>query len=157
MEEGNSEERRRERLQLEAEEDEQRRRRRRCLSIFHVGKRGLTNRPSFKFLTSSGDGARVRRKREDLSDALSKNITLILEDLLQDYDKTERPDFKKGTHNSEYRRSPRFPHIPVQFAWEDDKSGTLFLLLLSAGGATKVRINILIRSMGPISEEDMVR
>ena len=59
-----------------------------------------------------------RVKREDISAALSKNITMILEDLLKDYDKTERPAFKQGQ-------------------------------------ATKVKINILIRSMGPISEEDM--
>lgn len=60
-----------------------------------------------------------RVKREDISAALSQNITMILEDLLKDYDKTERPSFKQGQ-------------------------------------ATKVKINILIRSMGPISEEDMV-
>ena len=35
-----------------------------------------------------------RNKREDLSDALSQNITMILEDLLKDYDKTERPTYK---------------------------------------------------------------
>ena len=39
---------------------------------------------------------RRRVKREDISAALSKNITMILEDLLKDYDKTERPAFKKG-------------------------------------------------------------
>ena len=37
-----------------------------------------------------------RVKREDISAALSKNITRILEELLKDYDKTERPDFSKG-------------------------------------------------------------
>ena len=38
-----------------------------------------------------------RAKREvSLSDAFSKNITMILEDLLKDYDKTERPAFRKG-------------------------------------------------------------
>ena len=69
--------------------------------------------------TKRGKKRRQRRvKREDISAALSKNITMILEDLLKDYDKTERPAFKQGQ-------------------------------------ATKVKINILIRSMGPISEEDM--
>ena len=34
---------------------------------------------------------------ESLSKAVSKNITRILEDLLKDYDKTERPSFKDGT------------------------------------------------------------
>jgi len=62
---------------------------------------------------------RVRRAMTPDDDALSKNITLILEDLLKDYDKTERPAF-------------------------------------ATGEPTRVRINILIRSMGPISEEDMV-
>ena len=37
-----------------------------------------------------------RVKREDISAALSKNITRILEELLKDYDKTERPEFSKG-------------------------------------------------------------
>ena len=38
-----------------------------------------------------------RGRREDsVSDALSQNITMILEDLLMDYDKTERPAFKTG-------------------------------------------------------------
>ena len=38
-----------------------------------------------------------RTKREhSLSDAFSKNITMILEDLLKDYDKTERPAYNKG-------------------------------------------------------------
>ena len=38
-----------------------------------------------------------RGRREDsVSDALSRNITMILEDLLMDYDKTERPAFKTG-------------------------------------------------------------
>lgn len=54
-----------------------------------------------------------------MSDALSSNITSLLEALLQDYDKTERPAFNTGE-------------------------------------ATQVKINVLIRSMGPISEEDMV-
>ena len=58
------------------------------------------------------------KRATDEADALSQNITMILEDLLKDYDKTERPNFKSG--------SP-----------------------------TRVKINILIRSMGPISEEDM--
>ena len=43
-----------------------------------------------------GKKRRQRVKREDISAALSKNITMILEDLLKDYDKTERPAFKQG-------------------------------------------------------------
>ena len=40
---------------------------------------------------------RLRVKRQnDEGDALSQNITMILEDLLKDYDKTERPAFKTG-------------------------------------------------------------
>ena len=42
----------------------------------------------------SQSGGRV--KREDISAALSENITMILEDLLKNYDKTERPSFKQG-------------------------------------------------------------
>ena len=33
---------------------------------------------------------------DSMSKAVSKNITMILEDLLKDYDKTERPSFKEG-------------------------------------------------------------
>ena len=33
---------------------------------------------------------------ESLSKAVSRNITMILEDLLKDYDKTERPSYKEG-------------------------------------------------------------
>ena len=40
--------------------------------------------------TSGGAG------EESLSKAVSRNITLILEDLLKDYDKTERPSYKEG-------------------------------------------------------------
>ena len=81
----------------------------------------------------------ARVKRDDEGDALSKNITMILEDLLKDYDKTERPAFKTGKTNL-YLLYVR--HI---------------LSHIFPGEATKVKINILIRSMGPISEEDMVR
>ena len=43
-----------------------------------------------------GEGL-IRQKRDDeMNDALSKKTTLILEDLLKDYDKTERPTFKTG-------------------------------------------------------------
>ena len=39
---------------------------------------------------------------DSLSEAVSKNITRILEDLLKDYDKTERPSYKEGdTFNQE--------------------------------------------------------
>ena len=58
---------------------------------------------------------------ESLSKAVSKNITRILEDLLKDFDKTERPSFKEGK--------------PTQ---------------------VRVNTNTLIRSMGPISEMEMV-
>lgn len=47
--------------------------------------------------------SRSRRRRrstskseESVSDAISSNITRILEGLLKDYDKTERPGFKTG-------------------------------------------------------------
>ena len=33
---------------------------------------------------------------DSLSKAVSKNITMILEDLLKDYDKTERPSYNEG-------------------------------------------------------------
>ena len=39
---------------------------------------------------------RVKRSGSDMSAALSRNITKILEALLQGYDKTERPAFKYG-------------------------------------------------------------
>ena len=69
------------------------------------------------------DSARQTRassSADSLSKAVSSNITNILESLLKDYDKTERPSYQNGE-------------------------------------PTKVNVNILIRSMGPISEMQMVR
>ena len=63
---------------------------------------------------------RASASADSLSKAVSSNITSILESLLKDYDKTERPSYQSGE-------------------------------------PTKVRVNILIRSMGPISEMQMVR
>ena len=71
---------------------------------------------------------------ESLSKAVSKNITRILEDLLKDYDKTERPSYKEG---------------------QIFQSGHIFYFHQS-GKTTQVKVNILIRSMGPISEMKMV-
>ena len=62
-----------------------------------------------------------------------QNITGILEDLLKDYDKTERPSYKDGKI------------IPI-----------LYHLLFCLGKTTQVKVNILIRSMGPINEKKMV-
>ena len=41
---------------------------------------------------------RARRQvgEESVSDALSRNVTRILEGLLKDYDETERPSYKSG-------------------------------------------------------------
>ncbi len=48
-------------------------------------------------LSSRRRRRRSRRvKREDVSDAISRNITRILEGLLKNYDKTERPAFRTG-------------------------------------------------------------
>ena len=63
---------------------------------------------------------RASSSADSLSKAVSSNITNILESLLKDYDKTERPSYQNGE-------------------------------------PTKVNVNILIRSMGPISEMQMVR
>ena len=59
--------------------------------------------------TTSGYQSRVvlrekrRTKREhSLSEAFSRNITMILEDLLKDYDKTERPSFQKGKQSNSF-------------------------------------------------------
>ena len=49
---------------------------------------------------------RAKKQHTSLSDALSANITLILEDLLKDYDKTERPGFKRGNSNVFYTVYP---------------------------------------------------
>lgn len=43
---------------------------------------------------------RVKRTDASLAEQLSKNVTKILEDLLKDYDKTERPSFKKGNREN---------------------------------------------------------
>ena len=63
-------------------------------------------------------------------------MTRILEDLLQDYDKTERPSYKDGN---------------------DEEHFHCYFLLLLLGKTTQVKVNILIRSMGPISEMKMVK
>ena len=39
---------------------------------------------------------RAKREESSVSEAISSNITRILEGLLKDYDKTERPGFKTG-------------------------------------------------------------
>ena len=50
------------------------------------------------YVDQVGVGARASRGigEESLSKAVSRNITMILEDLLKDYDKTERPSYKEG-------------------------------------------------------------
>ena len=48
----------------------------------------------------AGRSARQVMTGEDsLSKAVSANITRILEDLLKDYDKTERPSYNEGLHS----------------------------------------------------------
>ena len=47
-----------------------------------------------------------RTKREhSLSEAFSRNITRILEDLLENYDKTERPAFQEGKMVNQKKKS----------------------------------------------------
>ena len=70
---------------------------------------------------------------------VSANITSILESLLKDYDKTERPSYPYG--ESSTLISPVSTNI----------------YYLCKGKPTEVKVNILIRSMGPISEMQMVR
>ena len=64
---------------------------------------------------------------------LSKNVTRILEELLMGYDQTERPPSKGDNNNNDNYR----------------------VIIISAG-PTDVKVSILIRSMGPISDVDMV-
>jgi hypothetical protein len=85
-----------------------------------------------------------RVKRGDVSDAVSRNITRILEGLLKNYDKTQRPAFIKGEQLL----------VPTNSVVALDLS---VCRLFVSDEPTKVTINVLIRSMGPISEEDMVR
>ena len=70
---------------------------------------------------------------------VSANITSILESLLKDYDKTERPSYPYGESSTQI--SPVSTNI----------------YYLCTGKPTEVKVNILIRSMGPISEMQMVR
>ena len=44
---------------------------------------------------------RAKREESSVSEAISSNITRILEGLLKDYDKTERPGFKTGKSEDE--------------------------------------------------------
>ena len=78
-----------------------------------------------------------RSNSESLSKAVSANITRILEDLLKNYDKTERPSFQDGE-----MIKAKF-NLAVKRWW-------------NLGKPTEVKVNILIRSMGPISEMKMV-
>ena len=52
-----------------------------------------------------------------MAEQLSKNVTKILEDLLKDYDKTERPSFKTGKMRInmivEMRMRPKFCNIDL--------------------------------------------
>ena len=45
---------------------------------------------------------RAKREESSVSEAISSNITRILEGLLKDYDKTERPGFKTGKSDEEF-------------------------------------------------------
>ena len=82
---------------------------------------------------------RAKREESSVSEAISSNITRILEGLLKDYDKTERPSYPYG--ESSTLISPVSTNI----------------YYLCKGKPTEVKVNILIRSMGPISEMQMVR
>ncbi|XP_023322271.1 gamma-aminobutyric acid receptor alpha-like [Eurytemora carolleeae] len=74
---------------------------------------------SFHHLNSTRTKRNTQQPQEaSLTETLSSNVTRILEGLLKDYDKTERPDYVSGN-------------------------------------PTEVKVNMLIRSMGPISEADM--
>ena len=77
--------------------------------------------------------------QEALSQVSVQNITSILEDLLKDYDKTERPSYKDGIVKTMRIRGY-------------DKENNF-----SLGKTTQVKVNMLIRSMGPISEMKMVK
>ena len=59
-----------------------------------------SNTSPFPYYESSNVRYKRRTKREptSVSDALSSNITEILESLLKDYDKTERPAYNKGKY-----------------------------------------------------------
>jgi hypothetical protein len=53
--------------------------------------------PTSSLATPTAPPTRVRERREQSErEAISRNITLILEDLLRNYDKTERPAFSRG-------------------------------------------------------------
>ena len=60
---------------------------------------------------------RFKRTDSSMAEQLSKNVTKILEDLLKDYDKTERPSFKTGKMRiemiAELRRRPKFYNIDL--------------------------------------------
>ena len=67
------------------------------LFMIHLGR----GHPSFVFVDKYAKAYPHERStrqigEESLSKAVSKNITRILEDLLKDYDKTERPSYKEG-------------------------------------------------------------
>ena len=61
----------------------------------HSGTSPLVHQNS-AFYHHDGFQRRVKREPTSVSKALSDNITIILESLLTDYDKTERPAYKKG-------------------------------------------------------------
>ncbi|XP_024945827.1 gamma-aminobutyric acid receptor alpha-like isoform X2 [Cephus cinctus] len=75
-------------------------------------------RPTRIISSTRTTGIPVRNRRATVNDVVSKNITMVLENLLMNYENSQLPTHVKGT-------------------------------------PTVVKTNILIRSMGPISELDM--
>lgn len=81
------------------------------------------------------------QKRAPKADWLSRNISMVLEQLLMHYENSYLPTHGQGTQHP-IRSSDS---ISIQFS--------IFSIL---GVPTVVKTNILIRSMGPVSELDMV-
>ena len=69
-------------------------------------------------------------------------IECMMQDLLKNYEKTERPPQEKGNFRKCY--------------YSVLKTCDVKKMLRNPGDTTTVRVNMLIRSMGPISETDMV-
>lgn len=112
------------------------------------------------------------------SQEISKKITIILGDLLIDYDRNQRPKGHKGNHLSERRDHKTINHLwlrdrhcsPLRFIirvywikkqrkcnkFENNCIAFMYCTLGFSEPEAVITSNLEIRSMGPISELDMV-
>lgn len=121
-----------------------------------------------------------RAPRATVNDVVSKNITMVLENLLMNYENSQLPTHGKGNNFARSQLTERYSlnvffilrkevcaHTYIisdinkettsKFGKCSRYSVRVTILCDFSGVPTVVKTNILIRSMGPVSELDMVR